>query len=69
MLESQRVPRIAQLHAGGRPVHVLMNNCHADDSVHGILLQHPVPKPVDKRAAFEAIAAGGTERLARSRTV
>jgi methylenetetrahydrofolate dehydrogenase (NADP+)/methenyltetrahydrofolate cyclohydrolase len=27
----------------------------ADDSVHGILVQHPVPKPVDKRAAFETI--------------
>ena len=27
----------------------------ADDSVHGILVQHPVPKPIDKRVAFEAI--------------
>ncbi len=26
-----------------------------DESVHGILLQHPVPPPIDKRAAFEAI--------------
>lgn len=26
-----------------------------DDTVHGILVQHPVPKPIDKRAAFEAI--------------
>lgn len=26
-----------------------------DESVHGILLQHPVPAPIDKRAAFEAI--------------
>ena len=26
-----------------------------DQSVHGILVQHPVPKPIDKRAAFEAI--------------
>ncbi len=26
-----------------------------DDSVHGILVQHPVPRPVDKRAVFEAI--------------
>jgi methylenetetrahydrofolate dehydrogenase (NADP+)/methenyltetrahydrofolate cyclohydrolase len=26
-----------------------------DDSVHGILVQHPVPRPIDKRAAFEAI--------------
>jgi len=28
-----------------------------DPSVHGILIQHPVPKPIDKRAAFEAIPA------------
>lgn len=27
-----------------------------DDSVDGILLQHPVPKQIDERAAFEAIA-------------
>ncbi|MFP4223825.1 MAG: bifunctional 5,10-methylenetetrahydrofolate dehydrogenase/5,10-methenyltetrahydrofolate cyclohydrolase [Phycisphaeraceae bacterium] len=27
----------------------------ADDGVHGILLQHPVPKQIDERAAFEAI--------------
>ena len=26
-----------------------------DDSVHGILLQHPVPDHIDERAAFEAI--------------
>jgi methylenetetrahydrofolate dehydrogenase (NADP+)/methenyltetrahydrofolate cyclohydrolase len=26
-----------------------------DELVHGILVQHPVPKPIDKRAAFEAI--------------
>ena len=26
-----------------------------DDSVHGILLQHPSPKHIDERAAFEAI--------------
>ncbi len=26
-----------------------------DPAVHGILVQHPVPKPIDKRAAFEAI--------------
>ena len=25
------------------------------DSVHGILVQHPVPNPIDRRAAFEAI--------------
>ncbi|MCA1029493.1 bifunctional 5,10-methylene-tetrahydrofolate dehydrogenase/5,10-methylene-tetrahydrofolate cyclohydrolase [Bacillus timonensis] len=27
-----------------------------DESVHGILLQHPVPAQIDERAAFEAIA-------------
>lgn len=27
----------------------------ADASVHAILVQHPVPKPIDKRAVFEAI--------------
>ena len=26
-----------------------------DDTVHGILVQHPVPQPIDKRAVFEAI--------------
>ena len=26
-----------------------------DAAIHGILVQHPVPKPIDKRAAFEAI--------------
>ncbi|MDR1759762.1 MAG: bifunctional methylenetetrahydrofolate dehydrogenase/methenyltetrahydrofolate cyclohydrolase FolD [Fibrobacter sp.] len=29
---------------------------NANPSVHGILLQHPVPKQIDERAAFEAIA-------------
>ena len=32
-----------------------LNELGGDDSVHGILLQHPVPKQVDERAAFEAI--------------
>ena len=27
----------------------------ADPAVHGILVQHPVPAPIDKRAVFEAI--------------
>ncbi|MFG0251283.1 MAG: bifunctional 5,10-methylenetetrahydrofolate dehydrogenase/5,10-methenyltetrahydrofolate cyclohydrolase [Phycisphaerales bacterium JB038] len=26
-----------------------------DETVHGILLQHPVPNPIDRRAVFEAI--------------
>ena len=29
----------------------------ADPAVHGILLQHPVPRHIDERAAFEAIPA------------
>jgi methylenetetrahydrofolate dehydrogenase (NADP+) / methenyltetrahydrofolate cyclohydrolase len=29
-----------------------------DPEVHGILLQHPVPAPIDERAAFEAIDVG-----------
>ncbi|AFH61688.1 bifunctional 5,10-methylenetetrahydrofolate dehydrogenase/5,10-methenyltetrahydrofolate cyclohydrolase [Paenibacillus caseinilyticus] len=29
-----------------------------DPAVHGILLQHPVPGPIDERAAFDAIAIG-----------
>ena len=32
-----------------------INDLAADPAVHGILIQHPVPKPIDKRAAFEAI--------------
>ncbi len=27
----------------------------ADSSVHGIIVQHPIPSPVDRRAVFEAI--------------
>lgn len=27
----------------------------SDKSVHGVVIQHPVPRPIDKRAAFEAI--------------
>ena len=32
-----------------------INRLGADATVHGILLQHPVPSPIDRRAAFEAI--------------
>lgn len=32
-----------------------INQLAADRSVHAILVQHPVPAPIDKRAAFEAI--------------
>ena len=36
----------------------LLNKIHelnADDSVHGILLQHPVPSHIDERKCFDAI--------------
>lgn len=33
----------------------LITDLGRDDAVHGILVQHPVPRPIDKRAAFEAI--------------
>ncbi len=42
----------------GTPTTTLVNeitHLANDPSVHGILLQHPVPKPIDRRAAFEAI--------------
>ncbi len=31
---------------------------NTDPDIHGILLQHPVPKQIDERAAFEAITPG-----------
>jgi methylenetetrahydrofolate dehydrogenase (NADP+)/methenyltetrahydrofolate cyclohydrolase len=34
----------------------VLNDLSSDPSVHGILLQHPVPRQIDERAAFEAIA-------------
>ena len=34
----------------------VISELSADGSVHGILLQHPVPGQIDERAAFEAIA-------------
>lgn len=33
----------------------IIQGLNADPSVHGILLQHPVPPHIDERAAFEAI--------------
>jgi len=32
-----------------------VNRLAVDPAVHGILVQHPVPQPIDRRAAFEAI--------------
>ena len=44
-----------------------------DDLVHGILVQHPVPRPIDKRAAFEAIPiekdVDGVSSAALGRTI
>ncbi|WP_183604641.1 bifunctional 5,10-methylenetetrahydrofolate dehydrogenase/5,10-methenyltetrahydrofolate cyclohydrolase [Paenibacillus phyllosphaerae] len=34
----------------------VIEQLNADEQVHGILLQHPVPSHIDERAAFEAIA-------------
>jgi methylenetetrahydrofolate dehydrogenase (NADP+) / methenyltetrahydrofolate cyclohydrolase len=36
----------------------VISGLSADPQVHGILLQHPVPRQIDERAAFEAIAPG-----------
>ena len=33
-----------------------ITNLNEDDSVHGILLQHPVPSQIDERLAFETIS-------------
>ena len=33
-----------------------INDLNEDDTVHGILLQHPVPSQIDERLAFETIA-------------
>lgn len=53
-LESRRV----ELAAGATTAQVVsaVEALSADDGVDGILLQHPVPAPVDGRRAFEAIA-------------
>ncbi|WP_408007137.1 bifunctional 5,10-methylenetetrahydrofolate dehydrogenase/5,10-methenyltetrahydrofolate cyclohydrolase [Rossellomorea aquimaris] len=34
----------------------IINELNEDSTVHGILLQHPVPHQIDERAAFEAIS-------------
>lgn len=44
----------------GTTTEQLVNTIEAlaiDPSINGILVQHPVPQPIDKRAAFEAIPA------------
>jgi methylenetetrahydrofolate dehydrogenase (NADP+)/methenyltetrahydrofolate cyclohydrolase len=51
------VPRRVELPLGATTDQLIaeIHDLGADRLVHGILVQHPVPKPIDKRAAFEAI--------------
>jgi methylenetetrahydrofolate dehydrogenase (NADP+)/methenyltetrahydrofolate cyclohydrolase len=51
------VPRRVELPVGTTTEQLIANirDLAQDDLVHGILVQHPVPRPIDKRAAFEAI--------------
>ena len=51
------VPRRVELPLGTTTEQLLaaIKDLGDDDLVHGILLQHPVPQPIDRRAAFEAI--------------
>jgi methylenetetrahydrofolate dehydrogenase (NADP+)/methenyltetrahydrofolate cyclohydrolase len=51
------VPRRVELPVGTTTEQLIANirDLARDDLVHGILVQHPVPRPIDKRAAFEAI--------------
>jgi len=51
----------------------LVNQLAADRAVHAILIQHPVPAPIDKRAAFEAVPlhkdVDGVSSAALGRTI
>jgi len=51
------VPRRVELPLGTTTEQLIatIRDLAQDDLVHGILVQHPVPRPIDKRAAFEAI--------------
>ncbi|MHC5007681.1 MAG: bifunctional 5,10-methylenetetrahydrofolate dehydrogenase/5,10-methenyltetrahydrofolate cyclohydrolase [Planctomycetota bacterium] len=51
------VPRRVELPLGTTTEQLIatIRDLAGDDLVHGILVQHPVPRPIDKRAAFEAI--------------
>jgi methylenetetrahydrofolate dehydrogenase (NADP+)/methenyltetrahydrofolate cyclohydrolase len=51
------VPRRVELPLGTTTEQLIatIRDLARDDLVHGILVQHPVPRPIDKRAAFEAI--------------
>ena len=56
-MEAGITPRSVELPADISTEDLLaeINKLAEDSSVHGILVQHPVPRPIDKRAAFEAI--------------
>jgi methylenetetrahydrofolate dehydrogenase (NADP+)/methenyltetrahydrofolate cyclohydrolase len=51
------VPRRVELPLGTTTEQLIatIRDLARDDLVHGILVQHPVPRPIDKRAAFEAV--------------
>jgi methylenetetrahydrofolate dehydrogenase (NADP+)/methenyltetrahydrofolate cyclohydrolase len=51
------VPRRVELPLGTTTEQLIatIRDLAQDDLVHGILVQHPVPSPIDRRAAFEAI--------------
>jgi methylenetetrahydrofolate dehydrogenase (NADP+)/methenyltetrahydrofolate cyclohydrolase len=56
-LDAGIMPRAVELPAGTTSEELVaeIKKLADDNAVHGILVQHPVPKPIDKRAAFEAI--------------
>ncbi|MHC4102405.1 MAG: bifunctional 5,10-methylenetetrahydrofolate dehydrogenase/5,10-methenyltetrahydrofolate cyclohydrolase [Planctomycetota bacterium] len=51
------VPRRVELPLGTTTEQLIatIRDLAHDDLVHGILVQHPVPSPIDRRAAFESI--------------
>ncbi|MFC7548641.1 bifunctional 5,10-methylenetetrahydrofolate dehydrogenase/5,10-methenyltetrahydrofolate cyclohydrolase [Plantactinospora sp. GCM10030261] len=53
-IDSRHVPLPAEIDTAALVTRIA--ELSADPEVHGILLQHPVPRHVDERAAFEAIA-------------
>ena len=56
-LDAGMTPKRIELPATATTEEVLaeVDKLAGDESVHGILVQHPVPRPVDKRTVFEAI--------------
>ena len=69
------VPRRVELPVGTTTEQLIatIRDLARDDLVHGILVQHPVPRPIDKRAAFEAIPiekdVDGVSSAALGRTI